>query len=803
MTAVGGGGNRNGSGGKSLNPNSLHAKRQKAFALGHPLDRASSYQPNLSPRKPEDRSRQRTLTTYGGRHSRLRGPRPSLGDTNVQTTREKKEIQMAHRRAVQSHEQQRMVAEVNEATRQKVIARNPQHASRYPSAAQQQSIMGRPGGPAAAAGSPQHFSPQVNVITGKPVEGVHLPPRARAADRWYSRRNPNALQGDRSSYLRPNEVGSLRLTIHAPEGRHSQSPIKRAADLAYQQEMQQEALRREAYREQMESQQLGATGDRSLVELRLDAQKKLRHKRAHELLHKLRQRLSQHPSLARVFKTWDTDNSGTLTLPEMQQALGMLNIKSDDHAIAIQALFGLFDDDGSGEIEAKEFIDAIRHGDTFLPEHKRGQAVHDKKAADAAKAAQGACLTHRTPIPHHKHKRGHKREDDEVDAVRLTHAMRYLRDRFRHAKRSKLIKLLQQYDADGDGCIDSDELRNVFLMMNIPLTPAETTILIETQFDKDGDGAVDYGEFIDRLKESNDADWEQLFDVFETEFKRQKLRAVEERKLQEELMRKQKQGFRLKTRRERVEMSPALRNVVLANMGSILHGFERFDVDGDGVLDREEFGCMLEHFGQRKGELKLTKQDVDMIFHYFDKDGDGELDKKEITSTMFQLGHDARASGGSSQHGSHAMHAALEANNFHDLPTDDEEVMKQRFQEREIAELAAKKSYRRFGSDTRVSIYDSNAPPGGTILPSSGGTFGHSLALNNSNSMNDDTNGAGLPGHSIMDPAIRNYKKRQTFLKGWMPDHDQVEKIRLAVQFSAENEPGGDVPAAGRPSALQ
>ena len=86
---------------------------------------------------------------------------------------------------------------------------------------------------------------------------------------------------------------------------------------------------------------------------------------------------------------------------------------------------------------------------------------------------------------------------------------------------------------------------------------------------------------------------------------------------------------------------------------------------------------MLEHFGQRKDELKLTKQDVDMIFHYFDKGGDGELDKRGA-STMYQLGHAARASGGSSHHGSHSMHAALEANNFHDLPMDDEEVMKQR-----------------------------------------------------------------------------------------------------------------------------
>ena len=67
-------------------------------------------------------------------------------------------------------------------------------------------------------------------------------------------------------------------------------------------------------------------------------------------------------SSGRVFKTWDTDNSGTLTIDEMQKALSMLNVSVD--VSAMKALFSLFDDDYSGEIESKEFIDAIRHGDT-------------------------------------------------------------------------------------------------------------------------------------------------------------------------------------------------------------------------------------------------------------------------------------------------------------------------------------------------------------------------------------------------------------------------------------------------------
>ena len=248
----------------------------------------------------------------------------------------------------------------------------------------------------------------------------------------------------------------------------------------------------------------------------------------------------------------------------------------------------------------------------------------------------------------------------------------------------------------------------------------------------------------------------------------------------QELMRqaqhRQGAGFKLKTQRDRPEMSAALRNVVLGNMGSILHGFERFDVDGDGVLSREEFGTMLEHFARRRDELKLTKQDVDMIFHYFDKDGDGELEMKEIAATMYHLGEDARASGASDHHGSHAMHAALEANCFHDLPGNDEAVQEQRRKDREIEELAAKKSYRRFGSDTRVSIFDANKPPGGDILPQAHGTLSQFVQ-----------NGAADQQVDMQHDAMKNYKARQQFLRQWNPSPAQMESIRLAVQFSAEN----------------
>ena len=70
-----------------------------------------------------------------------------------------------------------------------------------------------------------------------------------------------------------------------------------------------------------------------------------------------------------------------------------------------------------------------------------------------------------------------------------------------------------------------------------------------------------------------------------------------------------------------VDLAPRLVRVLKQNMGRIMHAFKRFDVNGDGELDRQEFGEMLEKFASKNDEIDITKQDIDMIFHFFDRDG--------------------------------------------------------------------------------------------------------------------------------------------------------------------------------------
>ena len=49
----------------------------------------------------------------------------------------------------------------------------------------------------------------------------------------------------------------------------------------------------------------------------------------------------------------------------------------------------------------------------------------------------------------------------------MAHAMHFIREKFRQSKHYALMKLLKHSDTDGDGTIDVDDFRDIFLMMNL------------------------------------------------------------------------------------------------------------------------------------------------------------------------------------------------------------------------------------------------------------------------------------------------------------------------------------------------
>ena len=77
--------------------------------------------------------------------------------------------------------------------------------------------------------------------------------------------------------------------------------------------------------------------------------------------------------------------------------------------------------------------------------------------------------------------------------------------------------------------------------------------------------------------------------------------------------------------------------VLKQNMGRIMHAFKRFDVNGDGELDKKEFGQLLSRICKNNEEIDITKQDIDMIFHFFDRDGGGSIEMEEMVRALYAL----------------------------------------------------------------------------------------------------------------------------------------------------------------------
>lgn len=62
----------------------------------------------------------------------------------------------------------------------------------------------------------------------------------------------------------------------------------------------------------------------------------------------------------------------------------------------------------------------------------------------------------------------------------------------------EMLEMFQLFDANGNGTISKDELREAMKKLGEPLSEKEVSDLIATH-DKNGDGVIDYKEFISMM----------------------------------------------------------------------------------------------------------------------------------------------------------------------------------------------------------------------------------------------------------------------------------------------------------------
>merc|ERR1719295_2376038 len=239
---------------------------------------------------------------------------------------------------------------------------------------------------------------------------------------------------------------------------------------------------------------------------------------AGQLISNLKQNFRDESDIKAAFKSWDSDGDGEISFKELQSAVQRSGQKLSEEDI--NAIFVVGDADQNGSIDLQEFMAMM------MPQSS--------------------------------------------DVVAKFRAIR------------KTVKDVQnafkQFDRDGDGSIDKNELSQ-----GLSQVGSFTKQDIDTLFaagDVDGDGAIDYEEFIALMCPS-------ASDIIEK--------------------------FRAKYR----------------NVNDVKAAFKRFDRNGDGALEKNELCDALKSSGESYSDVE-----VDAIFSLGDVDGDGEITLEEFIGLM-------------------------------------------------------------------------------------------------------------------------------------------------------------------------
>ena len=170
--------------------------------------------------------------------------------------------------------------------------------------------------------------------------------------------------------------------------------------------------------------------------------------------------LKDHKDLHGLFKKIDKNKNGYLSRAEFKRAFAEMGLNAPRHEL--QKLISHLDKNGDGEIDYKEFINAVKKL------HKRGNAYDD--ALDTANLGVVGILASK---------------------------LREIIDESAHDAKS-LKRLFLEFDEDQNGTISTNEFQKIFKKLGLPVNKSEVRKLMK-KIDRDHDGLVDYGDFLSAL----------------------------------------------------------------------------------------------------------------------------------------------------------------------------------------------------------------------------------------------------------------------------------------------------------------
>ena len=200
-----------------------------------------------------------------------------------------------------------------------------------------------------------------------------------------------------------------------------------------------------------------------------------------DLLMPLRKVLADRlPALLALFRSWDIDGNGTVSLFELQTALAALQIPVADQQ-ALTALFDLMDSNKSGALDFGEMRRALmlEPPKRPVPQYSVDQGAVSKRRGDGRMAShdEGAAL------------QAIWRSKQAVTKLKRNLAEHFMR----------VADVFKEWDKDMDGSVTLDELRRAFAALSL-ITDEPALKVLFAQIDVDNSGAISLSELNDVLK---------------------------------------------------------------------------------------------------------------------------------------------------------------------------------------------------------------------------------------------------------------------------------------------------------------